>query len=213
MFYTIYKIINKLNGKYYIGMHKTNNLNDGYMGSGHLIKRAIKKHGIENFEKEILHIFDNEKDMKDKEKELVILDEMSYNICEGGKGGFGYINKNPQMFLTEKRLKSLTKVKERTIEQQNMWRENLSKSKESETWKVNQSLAQKKRIEERGSHWTGKNHKPETIEQMKLSAKGKHDGSKNSQYGTCWITNGAESKKIMKTDNIPDGWYRGRKIG
>ena len=93
MFYTIYKITNKINNKFYVGMHKTTNLDDGYMGSGKLIQRAIKKHGVENFMKEILYIFDNEIDMRNKEKELVVLSEESYNLCNGGKGGFGYINR------------------------------------------------------------------------------------------------------------------------
>ena len=94
MFYTIYKINNKINHKFYIGMHITDNINDSYMGSGKLIKQAITKYGIENFTKEILHVFDNELDMRDKEKELVVLNEMSYNLCDGGKGGFGYINRS-----------------------------------------------------------------------------------------------------------------------
>ena len=94
MFFTIYKITNKINYKFYIGKHKTNNLNDGYMGSGKLIRRAIEKYGLDNFEKTILHIFDNEKDMNDKEKELVLLSEESYNLCPGGQGGFGFINNN-----------------------------------------------------------------------------------------------------------------------
>ena len=64
------------------------------MGSGKLIIAAIKKYGVDNFKKEILYIFDNEKDMNSKEKELVILSENSYNLCPGGQGGFGYINKN-----------------------------------------------------------------------------------------------------------------------
>lgn len=67
------------------------------MGSGILIRRAISKYGKEKFQKEILFVFDNEDDMNDKEKELVVIGEQSYNLCEGGKGGFGYINSNTEI--------------------------------------------------------------------------------------------------------------------
>ncbi len=92
MFYTVYKITNKLNGKFYIGKHQTLNVNDGYMGSGKLIKYAISKYGVENFDKEILAVCNNEIDMNNMEKKLVVLSENSYNLCEGGNGGFSYIN-------------------------------------------------------------------------------------------------------------------------
>ena len=42
MFYTVYKITNTLNNRYYIGVHKTNKINDSYYGSGIIIKEAIK---------------------------------------------------------------------------------------------------------------------------------------------------------------------------
>ena len=54
--YTVYKITNLLNDKIYIGVHKTENPNDSYYGSGVAIKEAIKKHGKENFRKDILFI-------------------------------------------------------------------------------------------------------------------------------------------------------------
>lgn len=40
----------------------------------------------------------------------------------------------------------------------------------------------------------------------------KNVGSNNPQYGTMWITNGEQNKKITKdVDPIPEGWYKGRK--
>lgn len=96
MHYTIYKITNLINGKIYIGKHQTEDLNDGYMGSGKRLALAIEKHGIKNFKKEILFQFDNEDDMNAKEAELVteefVKENTNYNLCPGGHGGWGYIN-------------------------------------------------------------------------------------------------------------------------
>jgi len=77
-------------------MHKTDNLDDGYMGSGTILKRHQKKYGLENFEKEILHVFDNKEEMMAKEAELVneewVKDPFTYNLTVGGMGG-GYHTK------------------------------------------------------------------------------------------------------------------------
>ena len=37
-------------------------------------------------------------------------------------------------------------------------------------------------------------------------------GERNSQYGTMWITNGTNNKKLKKSEPIPDGWYKGRRL-
>jgi hypothetical protein len=90
-FYCVYKITNLINSKIYIGIHVTSNLDDGYMGSGSLIKHAIKKYGKVNFIRENLAIFDNKEDMLKMETEIVnssfIQSNSTYNICEGGSGG------------------------------------------------------------------------------------------------------------------------------
>lgn len=88
MNHIVYKITNLLNGKEYIGIHSTDNLNDGYMGSGSALKKAIKKHGAENFKKEILYNFKTRKEASIKERELVneeyTISRSTYNIVLGG---------------------------------------------------------------------------------------------------------------------------------
>ena len=58
-YYGLYKITNLINGKMYIGQHVTSNLDDGYMGSGKIIKYAIKKYGVENFKKEWIGFYED----------------------------------------------------------------------------------------------------------------------------------------------------------
>ncbi len=87
----VYKIKNKINDKFYIGAHSTNDTNDTYFGSGIVLRKAIQKYGIDNFEKVILFDYDSLIDMFDMEKMLVnnILINQSdcYNAHIGGKGG------------------------------------------------------------------------------------------------------------------------------
>ena len=58
-YHYFYKITNNINGHFYYGVHNTNNINDGYMGSGTRLHYAYKKYGIENFSKEILKYFES----------------------------------------------------------------------------------------------------------------------------------------------------------
>ena len=89
--YIVYKTTNLINGRYYIGKHKTTNLNDSYLGSGTVIKEAIRHYGIANFSREILAVFENEADAFSFEALLVtdsvVSDPLSYNLSTGGSGG------------------------------------------------------------------------------------------------------------------------------
>ena len=71
MHYTVYKTTNILNNKTYVGKHQTEDINDSYLGSGILLKEAIKQHGKSKFIKEVLFVYDNESAMNAKEIEVI----------------------------------------------------------------------------------------------------------------------------------------------
>lgn len=89
-FYFVYKTTNLVNNHIYIGVHETFNVDDGYLGSGKLLKQAIEKYGKESFKREILKFFDSKTDAFLFESELVnsvfIKRDDVYNLTEGGKG-------------------------------------------------------------------------------------------------------------------------------
>lgn len=92
----IYKITNLTNGKIYIGKHSTDNLDDGYFGSGKLIKQSIQKRGIENFKKEYLVFTDNEERLNWFERYYIkkyktYNSSNGYNLTKGGDGTLGHI--------------------------------------------------------------------------------------------------------------------------
>lgn len=84
----VYQTKNMINERTYIGVHSTNNLNDGYLGSGDKLAFSIKKYGKENFKMEILDFFDTKAEAFQEESFLVnkewVLDRNNYNMTLGG---------------------------------------------------------------------------------------------------------------------------------
>ena len=116
----IYMIVNKINGNRYIGKrNKEPEKSTGYMGSGKIIKNAIRKYGKDNFSKVIL-----EDDIKDKELlELLEVDYIyelkpEYNIAPGGGGGHKHTKQskrkiaksNSDRVITKETRKKISKV-------------------------------------------------------------------------------------------------------
>lgn len=95
MKYYFYKTTNKVNGKYYYGIHSssTKTGEDSYLGSGALLWKAIEKYGKENFSKEILVEFNSAEEAYKYEAEHVteveVKDPNCYNVQLGGRGGPG----------------------------------------------------------------------------------------------------------------------------
>ena len=87
----VYKTTNLINGKIYIGVHSTNKLEDGYIGSGKIFKDALKKYGLDNFFREVLFDFETAEEAYAKEKEMVskefINESDNYNCKVGGEQG------------------------------------------------------------------------------------------------------------------------------
>lgn len=96
--YTVYKTTCLVNNKIYIGVHKTLDENDSYLGSGTVFKLAEEKYGKENFVKEILKTFDTKEEAYALEAELVTEEFIklptNYNLKLGGDGGWSFINEN-----------------------------------------------------------------------------------------------------------------------
>lgn len=88
----VYKTVNLVNNNFYFGVHTTDNLEDGYLGSGTLLKCAIAKHGVDNFKRQIIKFHDNEMDAYLHEKKIVtealVSNRRCYNIAIGGQGGY-----------------------------------------------------------------------------------------------------------------------------
>jgi hypothetical protein len=84
----LYQIKNNINGKIYIGIHSTTNMDDGYYGSGNLITKAIQKYGKSNFTKTILKFCSSREELVNLEREIInkdfIIREDTYNLSLGG---------------------------------------------------------------------------------------------------------------------------------
>jgi len=211
MHYLIYKITNRLNNKFYVGKHKTENKDDDYFGSGILIERAISKHGKENFVKEILFDLPTEEEMNQKEADIVDEDfvarDDTYNLKLGGQGGYDYIN-STRKNIYQNHNRTPARRLACSIAQKNRI-EKMSDA-EFEAWTEKTTLNFRRYEQLFGYAFTGKKHSAETKDQMRKSHIGKHVGKLNGSFGTHWITNGIKNARVKRDLPIPSGWKTGR---
>jgi len=211
----IYKIVNLLNDEFYVGMHSTNDLNDGYMGSGYRIKRSLKKYGKENFKMEIIDFYPNREILKEKEKEIVnqelLNDEKCLNIAFGGSGGFISPDgvKKGRRKTDEILLQKYGKNFKSEISKK--FHNGLSEEDKKKYYdKISKTL--KDKYENEGPWgFYGRTHTEESKEIIGMKNSINRKGEKNSQFGTCWLTNGEKNIKIKKNDiHLYPEWKLGR---
>ena len=207
-FHYIYRITNKLNGKFYIGMHSTDNLDDGYFGSGKYLWNSIRKHGKENHTLEILEQLDSRESLVAREKEIVnkefLENVLSMNLKVGGDGGFP---RPDQSFWNEAHAVAFHSAGAKAS---NLAR----KGKGSSDFHKEQTpKGVKAALVKNGNHWIGKHQTDEHKRKIGEINSKLQSGSGNSQFGTCWVCQPNESRKIKKEDLsiwLDLGWKSGR---
>jgi len=218
--HTVYWTTNLVNGKFYIGVHKTKNPFDDYLGSGKRLGRARCKYGDKNFKKEVLIVHGTAEEALVDEAYLVakhIDNPLCMNLKSGGSGGFDYINKHC------KRNREWS-VKGGKASQLSL-KAHCERDKEFEAQYLRNRFGGPNRIiiitderkaelsEKAKEMWARgvyKPHSQEVREKLSLS----HRGEKNSQFGTCWISKEGERRKIKRVDLeewIKLGWQNGKK--
>ena len=215
MYYLVYQITNNINGKIYVGVHKTEDPDDGYMGSGKAIKAAIAKYGVECFTKIILVQCNSLEGMYALEAEIVnaefVSNPITYNLIEGG--GISGANR------TGANVYGMNGLPGYGGENLLPWSEQIRRMKDEGTWDAYKEAKTSRAREafasgSRAPSFLGKTHSDETKRLIGEKNSNIQSGVGNSQYGSMWIHN-IELKlnrKIKKSDPVPDGWIRGRKM-
>ena len=200
----IYKITRIKDGRYYIGMHSTDNMNDGYFGSGKKITRSIKKHGKEAHHKEILEYLPDRESLKKRERDLVneecLKDSLCMNLQLGGGGGF-CDDTHRQKFVTSRRTADLAGTEKASL---------ISK-------KAAKTSRERGHLPWGGKHnsFLNKTHTTETKIRIGKANALLQSGVKNSQFGTCWVVKEdvkpVKIKKEQLDEYLANGYRRGRK--
>lgn len=192
-------------------MHSTTNLEDGYLGSGKRLGYSIAKHGKENHIKEILEFLNSREEMMIREKEIVneelLKEERCMNLMKGGLGGDGMRNRSMESI---KEMSRKGKISLRLKHEDPLW-----KKQYIEKMSVSLKEAVKNGTQNTAT-WKGKHlsesHRKSIGEANSISNK----GSRNSQYGTCWIHSKEGVNKKVKKEELEswliNGWIKGAKF-
>jgi hypothetical protein len=207
-FHYIYKTTCSVTNKFYIGMHSTDKLEDGYKGSGKMLWYSIRKHGKENHTTEILEHLPSREELKLRESILVneelLGDVLCMNLCLGGGHGWDYVHKSG---FHSKGAISANKTEAKRKVSSDVGRRTMNR------------LHSEGKLDDIdfGAGFRGRTHSEETKIKMREAKIGVQCNEKNSQYGTCWIYSLLEKKNIkinkeVLLDYLELGWSKGRKI-
>ena len=210
-YHYIYKTTCQVTGKFYVGMHSTDNLEDGYLGSGKILKYSVNKHGDENHIKEILEFLPSREALKLREKEIVdeslLVHPLNMNLKYGGEGGFDHLNtpSNIQHKVSASILGGNAFSKKCKSDKRFLDAFKATCVKTRGKLQANGLIQKPKKFT-----FAGKQHTPQAKQKMSAADR---TGEKNSQYGSCWVSDGMKPIKIRKEqldEYLLNGYSKGR---
>lgn len=213
-YHFIYKTTCKITGKFYVGMHSTDNLEDGYLGSGKILGYSRHKYGDENHKIERLEFVSSRDELRQREKEIVneelINNPLNINLKYGGDGGWDHLNSKEGISKRRHSFKIWSAAGQ--AKQTELMKDPEYRSKRMPSI-LKACAAGNKASREKYPEGTffGRKHSEETRLKMRKS---KNVGQSNSQFGTCWVTDGIKPVKIKKEfldEYLGKGYLRGRK--
>lgn len=236
--YYVYKTTNIVNNKIYVGVHKSDNIqSDQYLGSGKILNIAILKYGRDKFNRQILYEFKQQSEAYFMQSQIVdkqfVKRKDTYNCKTGGTGSWSHlkhavpvkdgvgntlsVHRQDPRYLSGQ-LVHVTKGLIVAIDENGnkiSVDRNDPRLLSGEVLTLASTLITVK--DSNGKCFRVSKTDPKYIngQYVGINRGSKlpllcHAGNKNSQYGTMWITNGIQNKKIKQEDPIPQNWIRGR---
>jgi hypothetical protein len=195
----------RFDGKFYIGMHSTDDLNDGYLGSGTHLTNSIRYHGRDKHAMTILEFLPTREALKLREKQMITEEmrnnPMCMNLAPGGGGGF-VSEEHQQKCASAGGKKS--------------WKASMLEMHTRQSIEKRIATKHQTGVHARSTAKMRENaNAPAAMEKRKATFKERAhmQGSKNSQFGTCWVTDGVKPVKIKKEqleEFLQKGYRRGR---
>lgn len=210
----IYKTTNIKNQKFYIGMHSTSDLKDGYIGSGVELRNSVRYWGKKNHKFEILEFVETREILMIRESEIVnvdlLNDPLCMNIQKGGEGA-GFLNEDHMKKVCKA---GNNKFKEK-LKDPEYKKEFINKTEESRKRATQSWMDKLQSGEINNKTFLGKSHTEEAKKSMGEKNSELQSGESNSQFGKIWVCKHDE-KVSVKINNsqleeyLKSGWIKGR---
>lgn len=214
--HVIYKTTCLVTGRYYIGMHSTDDLADGYIGSGKRLWSSIKKHGAEQHVCKVLEHLPSRAALRLREAELVneqlLEDKQCMNLALGGDGSWEHVNANrtSEQWLALHKAGHAGMTKSLTQEQVS---DRASKGMKT-TWARHRIImCQAVTKGQQAATAAAASVEAQAKRRATMQTRGHSQGTKNPMYGKRWIHKDDAVKLILKDEVEPylqQGWALGR---